>query len=316
LGSDGTVGANKNSIKIIGDNTDKYAQAYFAYDSKKSGGITISHLRFGDKPIRSPYLVNTPDFVACHVPAYLGHYDMLKGLKKGGTFLLNSIWDVEETKHRLPNDMKKYMADNDINFYIINATMLAEEIGLGNRTNTIMQSAFFKIAEVIPYSLAVEQMKKAAVKSFGKKGEDVVNKNFAAIDTGAAVTKIEIPSEWSKLNAVVEESNGHLPEFIRNIMIPINKQKGDDLPVSAFRGREDGTFPAGTTAYEKRGIVVRFPPGMWTIASSATNVLMFVLMLPFVRFYWMRKNWQEHLPEQPPRKPTGKAMKTFNSVFK
>ncbi len=259
LGSDGTVGANKNSIKIIGDNTDKYAQAYFAYDSKKSGGITISHLRFGDKPIRSPYLVNTPDFVACHVPAYLGHYDMLKGLKKGGTFLLNSIWDVEETKHRLPNDMKKYMADNDINFYIINATMLAEEIGLGNRTNTIMQSAFFKIAEVIPYSLAVEQMKKAAVKSFGKKGEDVVNKNFAAIDTGAAVTKIEIPSEWSKLNAVVEESNGHLPEFIRNIMIPINKQKGDDLPVSAFRGREDGTFPAGTTAYEKRGIAVSVP---------------------------------------------------------
>ncbi len=259
LGSDGTVGANKNSIKIIGDNTDKYAQAYFAYDSKKSGGITVSHLRFGDSPIRSPYLVVTPDFVACHVPAYLGRYDMLKGLKKGGVFLLNSIWDVEETKNRLPNDMKKYMADNDINFYIINATQIAEEIGLGNRTNTIMQSAFFKIAEVIPYDLAVEQMKKAIVKSFGKKGEDIVNKNYAAVDRGSAVTKIEIPAEWSSLTVVAEVEDNNLPEFIRNIVNPINSLKGDDLPVSAFRGREDGTFPAGTTAYEKRGIAVAVP---------------------------------------------------------
>ena len=259
LGSDGTVGANKNSIKIIGDNTDKYAQAYFAYDSKKSGGITVSHLRFGDSPIRSPYLVNTPDFVACHVPAYLGRYDMLKGLKKGGVFLLNSIWDVEETKNRIPNDMKKYMADNAINFYTINATLLAEEIGLGNRTNTIMQSAFFKIAEVIPYDLAVEQMKKAVVKSFGKKGEDVVNKNFAAIDKGNAVTKIEIPAEWASLTTAAEVEDSKLPEFIRNIVNPINSLKGDDLPVSAFRGREDGTFPAGTTAYEKRGIAVSVP---------------------------------------------------------
>ena len=259
LGSDGTVGANKNSIKIIGDNTDKYAQAYFAYDSKKSGGITVSHLRFGDSPIRSPYLVNTPDFVACHVPAYLGRYDMLKGLKKGGVFLLNSIWDVEETKNRIPNDMKKYMADNAINFYTINATLLAEEIGLGNRTNTIMQSAFFKIAEVIPYDLAVEKMKKAVVKSFGNKGEDVVNKNFAAIDKGNAVTKIEIPAEWASLTSVAEVEDSKLPEFIRNIVNPINSLKGDDLPVSAFRGREDGTFPAGTTAYEKRGIAVSVP---------------------------------------------------------
>ena len=259
LGSDGTVGANKNSIKIIGDNTDKYAQAYFAYDSKKSGGITVSHLRFGDSPIRSPYLVNTPDFVACHVPAYLGRYDMLKGLKKGGVFLLNSIWDVEETKNRIPNDMKKYMADNAINFYTINATLLAEEIGLGNRTNTIMQSAFFKIAEVIPYDLAVEKMKKAVVKSFGNKGEDVVNKNFAAIDKGNAVTKIEIPAEWASLTSVAEVEDSKLPEFIRNIVNPINSLKGDDLPVSAFLGREDGTFPAGTTAYEKRGIAVSVP---------------------------------------------------------
>jgi len=171
LGSDGTVGANKNSIKIIGDNTDKYSQAYFAYDSKKSGGITVSHLRFGDQPIRSPYLVNTPDFVACHVPSYLGKYDMLKGLQKGGTFLLNTIWDVEETKEKLPNSIKKYLAENSINFYIINATKIADEIGLGNRTNTIMQSAFFKIANVIPYELAVKQMKKAIEKSYGRKGE-------------------------------------------------------------------------------------------------------------------------------------------------
>jgi pyruvate-ferredoxin/flavodoxin oxidoreductase len=193
LGSDGTVGANKNSIKIIGDSTDKYCQAYFAYDSKKSGGITTSHLRFGDKPIRSPYLVNTPDFVACHVPAYLYKYDMLKGLSKGGTFLLNSPWDAEETKKRLPDNVKKYLAENEINFYIINGTKIAEEIGLGNRTNTIMQSAFFKIANVIPYEKAVEQMKKAIVKDFGKKGEEVVKMNYAAVDRGGDGEKVAVP---------------------------------------------------------------------------------------------------------------------------
>ena len=258
LGSDGTVGANKNSIMIIGDNTDKYAQAYFAYDSKKSGGITISHLRFGDSPIRSPYLVNTPDFVACHVPAYLGRYDMLKGLKKGGTFLLNSHWDSEETKSKLPNDVKRYMAENDIQFYIINATQIAEEIGLGNRTNTIMQSAFFKISGVIPYEQAVDQMKKFIVKSFGRKGEDVVNMNYKAVDRGGDVTKVEVPAEWAKLGD--ESTNGKaVPDFIKNMVFPINAQKGDDLPVSAFLGREDGTFPNGTTAYEKRGIAVNVP---------------------------------------------------------
>lgn len=259
LGSDGTVGANKNSIKIIGDNTDKYAQAYFAYDSKKSGGITISHLRFGDTPIRSPYLVNTPDFVACHVPAYLGRYDMLKGLKKGGTFLLNSTWDVEETKSKLPNDVKRYMAQNDIQFYIINATAMAEEIGLGNRTNTIMQSAFFKIANVIPYDLAVSQMKKFVEKSFGRKGEDVVKMNNLAVDRGGDVTKVEVPAEWAKLGDEPATNGKAIPDFIKNMVFPINAQKGDDLPVSAFLGREDGTFPAGTTAYEKRGIAVNVP---------------------------------------------------------
>ena len=260
LGSDGTVGANKNSIKIIGDNTDKYAQAYFAYDSKKSGGITISHLRFGDQPIRSPYLVNTPDLVACHVPAYLGRYDMLKGLKKGGTFLLNSHWSAEETQKRLPNDVKRYMAENDIQFYIINATALAEEIGLGNRTNTIMQSAFFKIANVIPYDQAVDQMKKFVIKSFGMKGEEVVKMNHKAIDRGGDVTKVEVSAEWASLADEASNGNGKaVPDFIKNMVFPINAQKGDDLPVSAFLGREDGTFPAGTTAYEKRGIAVNVP---------------------------------------------------------
>ena len=181
IGSDGTVGANKNSIKIIGDSTDKYAQAYFAYDSKKSGGVTVSHLRFGDKPIMAPYLVVTPDFVACHVPAYLDKYDMLKGLKKGGTFLLNSIWDAEETKNKLPDAMKKYMAENQIQFYIINATNIAEGIGLGNRTNSIMQSSFFKISEVIPFDNALSEMKKAIIKTFGRKGEEIVNMNLSSI---------------------------------------------------------------------------------------------------------------------------------------
>ncbi|HYW94555.1 MAG TPA: pyruvate:ferredoxin (flavodoxin) oxidoreductase, partial [Bacteroidales bacterium] len=194
IGADGTVGANKNSIKIIGESTDKYCQAYFAYDSKKSGGITTSHLRFGEKPIRAPYLVVTPDFVACHVPSYINKYDMLKGLKDGGTFLLNSLWDAEETRHRLPDSMKKYLAEHKINFYIINATKIAEEIGLGNRTNTIMQSAFFKIANVIPYDQAVEEMKRFIVKSFGRKGEDIVNMNYAAVEKGGEVEKVDIPA--------------------------------------------------------------------------------------------------------------------------
>lgn len=259
LGADGTVGANKNSIKIIGDCTDKYAQAYFAYDSKKSGGFTTSHLRFGDNPIRSPYLVNTPDFVACHVPAYLDKYEMLKGLKKGGVFLFNSIWDEEETNNRLPNSMKKYIADNDIKFYIINATNIAEELGLGGRTNTIMQSAFFKVSEVIPYELAVKQMKKAIVKSYGNKGEEVIIMNNAAVDRGGDVLKIEIPSEWKNLTSTLEKDERNIPDFIKYVVEPINGQRGDDLPVSAFLNREDGTFPAGTTAYEKRGIAVNVP---------------------------------------------------------
>jgi len=259
LGADGTVGANKNSIKIIGGSTDKYCQAYFSYDSKKSGGITISHLRFGDSPIRSHYLVGTPNFVACHVPAYLDKYDMLAGLKKGGTFLLNSIWDTEETKKRLPDHMKKYLAENDITVYIINATKIATEIGLGNRTNTIMQSAFFKVADVIPYEDAVNEMKTAIMKSYGSKGEEIVNMNYAAVDAGGDVVKVDLPEEWKSIVVVQKKGNPNLPDFIKNIADPINLQEGDSLPVSAFNGREDGTFPNGTTAYEKRGVATNVP---------------------------------------------------------
>ena len=259
LGGDGTVGANKNSIMIIGESTDKYCQAYFAYDSKKSGGITISHLRFGDHPIRSTYYVGTPDFVACHVPSYLGKYDMLKGLKKGGTFLLNTIWDKEETKKRLPNSIKKYLAENDIKFYMIDATKIAVEIGLGGRTNTIMQSAFFKISGVIPYDHAVEEMKKFIVKSYGRKGEEIVKMNNAAVDRGGELEQVEVPREWAGLKAEEPDAHDEFPEFVKNVAFPINSLKGDDLPVSAFLDREDGTFPPGTTAFEKRGIAVNVP---------------------------------------------------------
>jgi pyruvate-ferredoxin/flavodoxin oxidoreductase len=260
LGSDGTVGANKNSIKIIGDATDKYCQGYFQYDSKKSGGFTCSHLRFGDKPIRATYLVTTPDFVACHVPAYINMYNVLKGLKKGGSFLLNSIWDEKETKNRLPDHMKKYLADNEINFYIINGTALGEEIGLGTRTNTIMQSAFFKITGVIPYEMAVDEMKKAIIKTYGKKGEQVVNMNFAAVEAGGKnVHKVSIPEEWKKIVPKASQIESDKPEFITRVVDVINAQNGDDLPVSTFVGIEDGTFPAGTTYYEKRGVAVHVP---------------------------------------------------------
>jgi len=259
LGADGTVGANKNSIVIIGDNTDKYCQAYFSYDSKKSGGFTCSHLRFGNHPIRSTYLVNTPNFVACHVPAYLNLYDVTKGLKKNGTFLLNSIWNAEETKKHLPDRVKKYLAENNITMYIINATEIAHEIGLGSRTNTILQSAFFKITGVIPYDLAVEQMKKFIVKSYGNKGEKIVNMNNAAVDRGGDVIKVDIPAEWANIQLGDGTVNDNAPDFIKNIVRPVNALKGDDLPVSTFKGREDGTWEQGTTRYEKRGVATTVP---------------------------------------------------------
>ncbi|WP_289762945.1 pyruvate:ferredoxin (flavodoxin) oxidoreductase [uncultured Duncaniella sp.] len=258
LGADGTVGANKNSVKIIGDNTNKYCQAYFAYDSKKSGGFTCSHLRFGDDPIRSTYLVTTPNFVACHVQAYLHMYDVTRGLRKGGTFLLNTIWEGEELAKNLPNKIKKFFADNDITVYYINATKIAQEIGLGNRTNTILQSAFFRITEVIPVDLAVEQMKKFIVKSYGKKGQDVVDKNYAAVDRGGEYKQLPVDKAWSNLEAEASEANND-PAFINEVVRPINAQDGDLLKVSAFAGREDGTWEQGTAAYEKRGVAAFVP---------------------------------------------------------
>ena len=261
LGSDGTVGANKNTIKIIGDNTPKYCQAYFDYDSKKSGGYTCSHLRFGDLPIKAPYLVGTPDFVACHVPSYLTKYDVLKGIKQNGTLLLNSLWDEEETLKRIPDHVKAVIGKKNITLYIINATKIATEIGLGGRTNTILQSAFFKITGIIPYEEAVDYMKKAIVKSYGKKGEHIVNMNYAAVDRGGEYTKVEIPADWKDITAKFENPNAArlAPDFVKHIADVVNAQAGDTLPVSAFNDYVDGTIPAGTSAYEKRGVAVKVP---------------------------------------------------------
>ena len=258
LGADGTVGANKNSVKIIGENTNKYCQAYFAYDSKKSGGFTCSHLRFGDNPIRSTYLVNTPNFVACHVQAYLRMYDVTRGLRNGGTFLLNTVWEGDELAKNLPNKVKRYFAENNITVYYINATKIAQEIGLGNRTNTILQSAFFRITEVIPVELAVEQMKKFIVKSYGKKGQDVVEKNYAAVDRGSEYTTLAVDPSWANLPDDIEEKRDE-PEFITKIVRTINSQNGAQLKVSDFKGLEDGTWPVGTSAYEKRGVSAFVP---------------------------------------------------------
>lgn len=259
LGSDGTVGANKSAIKIIGDKTDLYAQGYFAYDSKKSGGVTVSHLRFGKSPIKSTYYVNDADFIACHNQAYVNQYDVLKGLKKGGTFVLNCIWTNEELDKHLPASIKRYIAKNNINFYTINATKAAEEIGLGNRINMIMQAAFFKLANVIPVEDAVKYLKEAVEDSYGKKGELIVKMNNAAIDRGIAdIKNVEVPADWADAqdDPVTKKD---VPEFIEEILIPMSRQEGDALPVSAFLGREDGTFPSGTAAYEKRGVAVNLP---------------------------------------------------------
>ena len=259
LGSDGTVGANKQAIKIIGDNTDKYAQAYFAYDSKKSGGITMSHLRFGDSPIRSTYLIDNADYIACHNQSYVNQYDLLKGLKKGGTFVLNTIWNESELETHLPAKMKNYLAKNEIKFYTVNATKIAQEIGLGNRINMIMQSAFFKLANIIPEDEATQYLKDSISKAYGKKGEKVVNMNYEAVEQGKnALVQINIPSSWATATDD-DNTNTQEPEFITNILRPINAQEGDSLPVSTFNGIEDGTFPQGTAAYEKRGIAVNVP---------------------------------------------------------
>ncbi|MBO5546773.1 MAG: pyruvate:ferredoxin (flavodoxin) oxidoreductase, partial [Bacteroidales bacterium] len=261
LGSDGTVGANKNTIKIIGTHPDLYSQAYFDYDSKKSGGYTCSHLRFGKKPIKAPYLVGTPDFVACHVPSYLEKYDVLKGIKEGGSFLLNSLWNEEETIKRIPDAVKAVIGRKKIKLYIINATKIAQEIGLGGRTNTILQSAFFRITGIIPVDDAIKYMKDAALKSYGKKGENVVNMNYAAIDRGGEYTQVHVPAEWADINAKFSNPNaGRLATpFVKEIADVVNAQAGDTLPVSVFLPYQDGTMPAGTAAYEKRGVAVSVP---------------------------------------------------------
>jgi pyruvate-ferredoxin/flavodoxin oxidoreductase len=261
LGSDGTVGANKNTIKIIGDHTPKYCQAYFDYDSKKSGGYTCSHLRFGDSPINAPYLVTTPDFVACHVFSYLTKYDVLRGIKEGGSMLLNTLYDTDETLKRIPSWVKKTIYENKVKLYLIDATKIAQEIGLGGRTNTILQSAFFKITGIIPYESAVKYMKDAILKSYGAKGENVVNMNYAAVDRGGEYTQVEIPADWKNATGSFVNPNAErmATPFIHDIADRVNAQEGNDLPVSAFVNIADGTIPAGTAAYEKRGIAVFVP---------------------------------------------------------
>ena len=266
LGGDGTVGANKNSIKIIGDYTDKYIQAYFQYDSKKTGGVTISHLRFGDKQIKSPYYITKADFVACHNPSYLlKGYKIVNDVKPGGTFLLNCQWSVDELEANLPNEVKKYIATNDIKFYIVNAIDKAVEIGMGKRTNTILQSAFFTLANIMPIDTAIEKMKYMAHKSYIKKGEAVVEMNYKAIDAGKdALVKVEIPEAWKTIKVTskkekVKGTRGDLVKYVENVLLPVSKMEGDKLPVSAFVDYVDGTFPQGAAAYEKRGVAVMVP---------------------------------------------------------
>ncbi|MBP2654020.1 MAG: por 2 [Firmicutes bacterium] len=259
LGSDGTVGANKSAIKIIGDYTDMYAQAYFAYDSKKSGGVTVSHLRFGNAPIKSPYLINKADFIACHNQSYVHKYNVLEGLKRGSSFLLNCTWNEAEIENNLPAAMKRYLAENEINFYTIDAVKIAQEIGLGGRINMVMQAAFFKIAAIIPVEEAVTYLKAAVKKSYGNKGDKVVAMNNAAIDQGiTSIVKVNVPAVWKEaqdqVSAVVEG-----PAYVKNILVPMNRLEGDKLPVSAFVGLEDGAYPLGTSAYEKRGIAIHVP---------------------------------------------------------
>ncbi len=259
LGSDGTVGANKQAIKIIGNNSDMNVQAYFDYDSKKSGGLTVSHLRFGKIPIRSTYLVSHADYVACHNQSYVNKYDLLQSVKKGGTFVLNTLWDEKELEENLPDIMKKQLAEKEVQFYTINAVGIAEEIGLGNRINMIMQGAFFKLTKILPEEVYVKELKEGINKLYGKKGEKIVKMNEEAVDRGIkSVHPVKVPKEWKNIE-IKKTTDVEEPEFIRNIMRPMSEMKGGDLPVSAFAGREDGTFPAGTTAYEKRGIAVNVP---------------------------------------------------------
>ena len=307
FGSDGTVGANKQAIKIIGDDTDMYAQGYFAYDSKKSGGVTISHLRFGNEPIKSTYYITDADFISCSKQSYVYQYNLLKGLKDGGIFLLNCIWDEEELDENLPANIKKYIAEHNIEFYIINATKIASDIGLGGRTNMIMQAAFFKLAEVLPLDEAVGHLKKSIVSAYGRKGEHIVNMNYQAVDQGIeALVKINVKDSWK--DAVDEDdTEKDVPEFIENILIPVNRQEGDNLPVSAFIGREDGTLPHGSAAYEKRAIAIEAPH--WIKENCIQcGQCSFVCPHAVIRPFLLNEEEVENAPETfETLKPTGKG---------
>lgn len=295
LGSDGTVGANKEAIKIIGDHTNLYSQAYFQYDSKKSGGVTISHLRFGKKPIKSPYYVTDANYVACHNTGYVYQYDLLQGLKKNGTFVLNCPWTEDELGAKLPASMKKYLAKNNINFYIIDAVSIAGEVGLGGRINMIMQAAFFKLANVIPVDEAIGYLKKSVEKAYGKKGQGIIDMNHKAIDRGIeALVKVNVPADWAdamdEAAAAADE-----PAFIKDILRPMTRLEGDNLPVSAFTGIEDGTFPAGTSAYEKRGIAVSVPE--WQAEScTQCNQCSFVCPHAAIRPFLLNEDESQKAP--------------------
>lgn len=308
FGSDGTVGANKSAIKIIGDNTDMYAQGYFSYDSKKSGGVTVSHLRFGHKPIKSTYLIDEADFISCSKQSYVHQYNVLDGLKDGGTFLLNCTWTEDELDKNLPASVKRYIAEHNINFYIINATKIAQEIGLGGRINMIMQAAFFKLSNVIPIEDAVKYLKDSIQKAYGRKGDEIVQMNYQAVDRGIdALVKVDVPESWKNAeDEKVEEKE--VPEFIKNVVIPMNRQEGDKLPVSTFVGREDGSWPNGTSAYEKRGIAVLVPE--WQIDKCIQcNQCAFVCPHAAIRPFLLNEEEKKNAPESfATKKAIGKGL--------
>ena len=312
FGSDGTVGANKSAIKIIGDGTDMYAQGYFDYDSKKSGGVTMSHLRFGPNRITSTYLLTSADFISCSKQSYVHQYDLLRGIKKGGTFLMNTTWDVEDLEENLPASLKRSIAANDVKFYILNATKIAGEVGLGNRTNMVMQAAFFKLSGVLPEDVAVEKLKEAIVKDYGHKGEEIVNMNYAAVDAGmTAAHKVDYPKEWANLTETESHEIEGAPAFINNILVPMTRQEGVDLPVSAFVGMEDGTFMAGTSRYEKRGIAVNVP--QWQIENCIQcNQCSFVCPHAVIRPFLLD---EEEAAKKPAtfetKKPNGKELEGY-----
>jgi len=312
LGSDGTVGANKQAIKIIGNHTDKYVQAYFAYDSKKSGGITTSHLRFGDLPIKSTYLIDEADYIACHNQSYVNNYDLVDGLKKGGTFVLNCQWTEDELVNKVPPKLLRDIANNDIQFYCVNAVKIAEEIGLGNRINMIMQGAFFKLANIIPEEEAKKYLKDAVVKAYGKKGEKVISMNHEAIDRGFTdFVKINVKDEWKNLSDKPCCCDMKEPEFISKIMRPMEREEGNSLPVSAFKGIEDGTFPCGTTAYEKRGIAVNVPE--WVVENCIQcNQCSYICPHATIRPFLLTEEEKAKAPETfVTKKPVGKGLETY-----